>query len=43
MKGVYHRGVTGSEILKENKIKTPTVMQVLLSPLSSHSLRKVRR
>jgi SH3 domain-containing YSC84-like protein 1 len=43
MEGVYFKGVTASEILKENKVKAPTVVQVFPRTLSRYSPRKAHR
>lgn len=43
MEGVYYKGVTASEVLKENKVKAPSVVQVFPRTLSSYSPRKARR
>lgn len=43
MEGVYYKGVTASEVLKENKVKAPTVVQVFPRTLSRYSQRKARR
>jgi lipid-binding SYLF domain-containing protein len=43
MEGVYHKGVTASEVLKENKVTAPAVVQVFPRTLSSYSQRKALR
>ncbi len=43
MEGVYYKGVTAQDILKENKVKAPAVVQVYPRTLSSYSPRKARR
>ncbi|MBK7600116.1 MAG: hypothetical protein IPJ07_16980 [Acidobacteria bacterium] len=42
MEGVYHKGVTAREVLKENKVKAPAVVQVFPRTLSTFSPRKAR-
>ena len=43
MEGVYYKGVTAHDILKENKVKAPAVVQVYPKTLSSYSPRRARR
>lgn len=43
MEGVYYKGVTASDILKENKVKAPAVVQIFPKTLSSYSARKAPR
>ncbi len=43
MEGVYGKGVTAKEVLKENKVKAPTVVQVFPRTLTQYSSRKARR
>jgi lipid-binding SYLF domain-containing protein len=42
MEGGYFKGVTASEVLKENKVKAPAVAQVFPKILSSYSPPKSR-
>jgi SH3 domain-containing YSC84-like protein 1 len=42
MEGVYGKGVTASEVLKEDKVKAPSVVEVFPRTLSSYSARKAR-
>ena len=42
MEGGYFKGVTASEVLKENKVKAPAVAQAFPKTLSSYSPRKSR-
>ena len=37
MEGGYFKGVTASEVLKENKVKAPAVAQAFPKTLSSYS------
>lgn len=43
MEGVYGKGVTAQEVLKENKVKAPVVVQVFPKTLVRYSARKARR
>ena len=43
MEGVYYKGVTAHDILKENKVNAPAVVQVYPKTLSSYSPRRARR
>lgn len=43
MEKVYFKGVTASEVLKENKVKAPAVVQVFPQTLTRYSPRKARR
>jgi lipid-binding SYLF domain-containing protein len=42
MEGVYGKGVTAREVLKENKVKAPAEVQVFPRTLYSYSARKAR-
>jgi len=42
MEGGHLKGVTASEVLKENKVKAPAVAQAFPKTLSSYSPRKSR-
>ena len=43
LEGVYGKGVTAQEVLKENKVKAPVVVQVFPKTLARYSARKARR
>lgn len=43
MEGVYGKDVTAREVLKENKVKAPAVVQVFPRTLTKYSPRKARR
>lgn len=43
MEGLYGRGITAREVLKDNKVKAPSTVQVFPRTLSSYSPRKARR
>lgn len=43
MEGVYYKGVTANDVLKENKVKAPAVVQVFPRTLSRYSARKARK
>ena len=42
MEGVYGKGVTVREVLKENKVKAPAEVQVFPGTLYTYSARKAR-
>lgn len=42
MEGGYFKGVTASEVLKENKVKAPAVAQAFPKTLSSYLPRNAR-
>lgn len=43
MEGVYGKGVTAREVLKENKVNAPTAVQVFPKTLAGYSARKARK